>query len=77
MLGPLPRMYRIVVAVTAVTICAAGGVWAAFMLPYPILSSIGASIGLAVGALCAFVLLHQRADDHGAPPTPVEHRPWH
>lgn len=59
MLGPLPQLYRVVVAVTAVVLFVAGGAWAAFMLPYPILVSVGASIGLAVGALCAYLLLHE------------------
>ena len=74
MLGPLPRMYRVVVVVTAVTICAAGGAWAAFMLPYPILISIGASLGLALGALCAFLLVHQPGG-HGPSPSRVDRRP--
>ena len=41
------------------------------------LAAAEASIGLAIGAICAFLLLHQRRDEHGAPPSPVEHRPWH
>jgi uncharacterized membrane protein YccC len=57
-LGPLPPLYRVVVAVVALFLCVGGGAWAAFMLPYPILVSVGASIGLAVGALLTYVLLH-------------------
>ena len=60
-LGPLPRLYRIIVSVIALAVFVAGGVWAAYTFPYPRLVSVGASIGLAVGADCAFLLLH---DNH-------------
>lgn len=63
MLGPLPRLYRVVVSLAALTIFAVGGAWSAVVLPYQILASVGASIGLALGAVCAFLLLH---DAHGA-----------
>lgn len=59
MLGPLPRMYRIAVAVVALLLGIAGGAWAAFMLPYPILITAGASVGLGVGALVTYALVHQ------------------
>ncbi len=59
MLGPLPKLYRVVVSVAALLLFVAGGAWAAFMLPYPILISAGASFGLALGAVCAYLLLHQ------------------
>jgi hypothetical protein len=58
-LGPLPKLYRIVVSVVALLLFVAGGAWAAFMLPYPILVSVGASVGLAVGALIVYLLLHE------------------
>lgn len=64
MLGPLPKLYRIVVCVVALLLFVGGGAWAAFMLPYPILVSVGASIGLAVGVLIAWFLLHE---PHHAP----------
>ncbi|MGH3333822.1 MAG: hypothetical protein ACRDPJ_21215 [Nocardioidaceae bacterium] len=59
MLGPLPQLYRVIVTVTALVIFIAGGAWAAFMLPYPILVSAGASVGLTMGVLCAYLLLHE------------------
>jgi len=55
----LPKLYRIVVAVTAVGLCAGAGAWLAFRIPYPLLVSAGASIGLAVGVVCAYMLLHR------------------
>jgi len=58
-LGPLPQIYRIIVSVIALTVFVAGGVWAAFRLPFPILVSVGASSGLAIGAICVFLLLHE------------------
>jgi len=62
----LPQLYRVVVALTALVLFLVGGAWAAFMLPYPILVSVGATIGLTVGALCAYLLLHEF---HGATAT--------
>lgn len=58
MLGPLPPLYRVAVAVIALLVFAAGGVWAAFVLPYPFLSSVGATLGLAAGAVTAYLLVH-------------------
>lgn len=59
MLGPLPKLYRVVVSLVAILLFVGGGAWAAFMLPYPILVSAGASVGLGIGAVCAYLLLHQ------------------
>ncbi|HET6627070.1 MAG TPA: hypothetical protein VFG63_11845 [Nocardioidaceae bacterium] len=52
-------MYRIIVSAVAIVVFAAGGAWAAYMLPYPLLLSAGAGVGLAVGGLCTFFLLHE------------------
>lgn len=59
-LGPLPKMYRVVVTVAALLVFVGGGAWAAYALPYPFLVSAGASVGLAVGALTSYLLLHTR-----------------
>lgn len=59
MLGPLPKLHRLLVSTAAVLVFAIGGAWAAFKVPYPVLVSVGASIGLAVGAVCAYLLVHQ------------------
>ena len=64
MLGPLPKLYRVAVSVVALLVFVGAGAYAAFLLPYPILVSVGASVGLAVGALTAFLLLHE---PHHAP----------
>jgi hypothetical protein len=60
-LGPLPTLYRVVVTLAALLVFAAGGAWAAFVIPYPLLLTAGASIGLAVGAVCAYLLVHPSA----------------
>ena len=62
MLGPLPRMYRIIVSIVALVVFVAGGAWAAYVLPYPFLLSVGAGVGLAIGGLCTFFLLHEFHD---------------
>jgi hypothetical protein len=58
-LGPLPRIYRYIVSAVAIAVIMTGGVWAAYVLPSPILLQAGAGVGLAVGGLAAFALLHQ------------------
>lgn len=58
MLGPLPKVYRVLVAVTALLVFVGGGAWAAYTIPYPILISAGAGVGLAVGVAAAYLLLH-------------------
>jgi hypothetical protein len=60
-LGPLPKIYRILVTVSALLVFVGGGALAAFMLPYPILVSAGASVGLALGTVAAYLLLHTSA----------------
>lgn len=69
MLGPLPKLYRYLVCLSAIAIFVAGGVWAAFLLPTRIRVLAGPGVGLAIGALAAFVLLHDF--DHRTP-APVE-----
>lgn len=57
MLGPLPRIYRVIVVVAALLLFVGAGAFAAYALPYPILVSGGASVGLAVGAIAAYLLV--------------------
>ncbi len=58
MLGPLPKVYRVLVTVAALFVFVAGGAWAAYTIPYPVLVSAGAGVGLAVGAFAAYLLVH-------------------
>ena len=62
MLGPLPKLHRVAVAVVALLLCGGAGAWAAFMLPYPILLSAGAGVGLAVGTLFTYLLVRDSSD---------------
>ena len=49
MLGPLPKLYRVAVSVVALLVFVGAGAYAAFLLPYPILISVGASVGSRSG----------------------------
>jgi len=55
MLGPLPRLYRSLVATAAFVVFIACGVWLAQMLPLPV---GGLLLGSVAGVLIAFVLVH-------------------
>lgn len=66
MLGPLPVLYKLLVALTATVVCAAVGMWGAVVLPYYDLVVVGSGVGLAIGGLCVFFLLH----DFGRAPSP-------
>jgi CBS-domain-containing membrane protein len=57
-LGPLPKIYRVLVSVAALLVFVGVGAWAAYLLPYDVLVSVGASVGLALGAITAYLLLH-------------------
>jgi hypothetical protein len=56
-------MYRIVVTTAVLLAFAVAGAWATLVLPYALLVSVGASVGLAVGAVFAYLMVH-------ADPTP-------
>jgi hypothetical protein len=58
-LGPLPKLYRVIVTLTALVVCAAAGAWAELALAYPRMTATGAGVGLAVGAMGAYLMLHQ------------------
>lgn len=58
MLGPLPKFYRVAVCAVALLLFVGAGAWVALVLPQPILVSAGAGVGLALGATCAYLLLH-------------------
>lgn len=75
MLGPLPRLYRVIVSLAALLVFVGGGAWAAFMLPYPTLVSSGASLGLAVGAIITYLLVHTR--ESAAEPHPARRHRLH
>lgn len=55
MLGPLPRLYRSLVATAALIVFIAGGLWLAQILPLPV---GGLLLGGVAGVLIAFILVH-------------------
>lgn len=59
MLGPLPKLYRLLVSVTVVALFVGAGTWVAVVLPPSVLVSYGVSAGLVVGGACAFLLVHE------------------
>ncbi|GAB2753556.1 hypothetical protein [Nocardioides pakistanensis] len=75
MLGPLPKFYRVIVSAVALTVFIGAGAWAAFMLPYPVLVGAGASVGLVVGAVITYLLVH--APEPAAEPRRVRRRHLH
>lgn len=59
MAGPLPRLYRIVVVMAVLLICAAAGAWLGASPSLPFLIGTGLLGGVAVGVVAAYALLHQ------------------
>ena len=57
MLGPLPPLHRLVVAVLCLLACVGAGAWLASTLPVPLFASTGAVVGAALGMLLVSVLL--------------------
>lgn len=58
MLGPLPRLYRAVVAVSALVVFVAAGAWVAVTLPVRFLAGTGAGVGAGIGVVVALLLIH-------------------
>lgn len=58
MLGPLPRLYRFVLAVIAVVVFLGAGAWIAQFTALPMLASVGAGVGAAIGLVAAYLLVH-------------------
>ena len=54
-MGPLPQLYRLVIAGVVVASAVAGGVWLAHWFALP-LGGIG--VGLAAGSLLAYLVTH-------------------
>ena len=51
-MGPLPRLYKLIVVLVALALCLAAGVWVAGHLSLPL---GGVGVGLSVGVLLAFL----------------------
>ena len=70
MLGPLPRLYRSLVATAAFIVFILCGVWLAQMLPLPV---DGILLGSVAGVLIAFVLVHDFHQRRAQPARAVRH----
>ena len=64
MLGPLPPAYRIVVAASALLAFVGLGAWVTFSFSGPLLASMGAGVGAAIGVLATVALLHDFSHPH-------------
>jgi hypothetical protein len=65
MLGPLPPLYRLLVALAALAVFVGVGAWVTFTIAGPtVLTSTGASIGAGIGAIVALLLLHDFSHPH-------------
>ncbi|MGH3508808.1 MAG: hypothetical protein ACRDPI_01090 [Nocardioidaceae bacterium] len=68
MLGPLPRRYRFVVSLVALVCFVGVGAWLAARTALPLLPSVGALVGAAVGVAVVLLLMH---DFYAREPRPV------
>ena len=66
MLGPLPALYRIIVAVCAVLAFIGLGAWLAHTLPIPLQAAAGAGIGAGIGMVAVLGILHDFHARHSA-----------
>ena len=64
MLGPLPRMHRLVIGGLVVATCLGLGVWMGVTPMVPVLVTSGALLGLLAGAVLAWVVVR---DSHADP----------
>jgi hypothetical protein len=56
--GPLPRLYRMLVAATVLALGVTAGVWVVQSTPVPALMAAGVGWGLLAGLGVTFLLLH-------------------
>ena len=74
MLGPLPRLHRVVVVLALLVLCATVGASMGADPSVPFLVGTGLVGGAAVGVLMSFALLHQRHQHQPHQQHRVRHR---
>lgn len=57
-IGPLPRLHRLLVVVTSLIVGMLSGVWLVYVTDVPALAAAGVGWGLLAGLLLTYVLLH-------------------
>ncbi|GAA4366910.1 hypothetical protein [Nocardioides caricicola] len=58
MIGPLPRLHRLLVVAVALIVAIASGAWVAHFSPLPVAAAAGAMWGFLAGVVLAYVLVH-------------------
>ncbi|MDP3893885.1 hypothetical protein [Nocardioides sp.] len=58
MLGPLPRLYHLLLWVVTLGFCVGAGAWLASWTNVPVVASVGAGAGALIGVLVAYLLAH-------------------
>jgi hypothetical protein len=59
MLGPLPPLHRLVLCALTLLTCTGLGAWLGYRLVVPLLPSVGAVIGSALGLVLVALLLNE------------------
>lgn len=75
MFGPLPRLYRMLLVVAALTLCVGIGAWLGATPAVPVRMLGGLAIGGALGALAIYLLLHDFGRSTGYQPARARRRP--
>ena len=58
MLGPLPRLHRLLLIPAVLVIGIASGAWIALFTPLPVAATAGAAVGAVAGLLLGYLLVH-------------------
>lgn len=74
MLGPLPRLHRLVIIAIALAASVAFGVWLGLEPHLPVLVSSGAGLGVLLGAGMAWLLVHEHHESSRPHAIHVRHR---
>jgi xanthine/uracil permease len=57
-LGPLPRLHRLLLIATVLVVGIASGAWIALFTPLPVAATAGAAVGAVAGLLLGYLLVH-------------------
>lgn len=57
-LGPLPRLHRLLLIATVLVVGIASGAWIALFTPLPVAVTAGTLVGAVAGLLLGYLLVH-------------------